>query len=205
MLGILLNYGAELGLPGCLELAELLERMTLPVPEATRRAWKAARPKKAGMIYEQAAAIVAEGRRRGTRRHRSVALRVAAQFELTLRQVDVIGTFEKLDQAEAVQASAVVERGRIWRSGLRFEDFAAGRLDVETSKTSTQAVYDVTAYPLFQQAYPLFQQAISTVIASDTKPRFCSGAIPAIRFQDRRPNAGLHNFTGSNELSLSPD
>ena len=77
---------------------------------------------------------------------------MAAQFELTLRQVDVIGTWEKLDQAEAVQASAVVERGRIWRSGLRFEDFAAGRLDVETSKTSTQAVYDVTAYPLFQQA-----------------------------------------------------
>ena len=54
--------------------------------------------------------------------------------------------------APHVQASAVVERGRIWRSGLRFEDFAAGRLDVETSKTSTQAVYDVTAYPLFQQA-----------------------------------------------------
>ena len=77
---------------------------------------------------------------------------MAAQFELTLRQVDVIGTWEKLDQAEAVQASAVVERGRIWWSGLRFEDFAAGRLDVETSKTSTQAVYDVTAYPLFQQA-----------------------------------------------------
>jgi hypothetical protein len=151
MLGILLNYGAELGLPGCLELAELLERMTLRVPQATRRAWKAARPKKAGMIYEQAAAIVAEGLRRGTRRHRSVALGVAAQFELTLRQVDVIGTWEKLDQAEAVQANAVVERGRIWRSGLRFEDFAAGRLDVETSKTSTQAVYDVTAYPLFQQ------------------------------------------------------
>ena len=98
------------------------------------------------------AAIVAEGLRRGTRRHRSVALGVAAQFELTLRQVDVIGTWEKLDQAEAVQASAVVERGRIWRPGLRFEDFAAGRLDVETSKTSTQAVYDVTAYPLFQQA-----------------------------------------------------
>jgi hypothetical protein len=106
----------------------------------------------ATLPYEQAAAIVAEGLRRGTRRHRSVALGVAAQFELTPRQVDVIGTWEKLDQAEAVQASAVVERGRIWRSGLRFEDFAAGRLDVETSKTSTQAVYDVTAHPLFQQA-----------------------------------------------------
>jgi hypothetical protein len=97
------------------------------------------------------------GDRRGGAAARNTAssvgrLGVAAQFELTLRQVDVIGTWEKLDQAEAVQASAVVERGRIWRSGLRFEDFAAGRLDVETSKTSTQAVYDVTAYPLFQQA-----------------------------------------------------
>jgi hypothetical protein len=32
MLSILLNYGAELGLPGCLDLAQVLERMTLRVP-----------------------------------------------------------------------------------------------------------------------------------------------------------------------------
>lgn len=146
------NYGAELGLPGCLELGQVLERMILSVPQATRRAWKAARPKKAGMSYEQAAAIVAEGLRRGTRRHRSVALGVAAQFELTLRQVDVIGYWEKLDAAECVAPAAIIERGRIWRPGLRFEDFAAGTLDLETSKTEGKAVFDVTAYPLFQQA-----------------------------------------------------
>jgi len=53
-------------LPGCLELAQVLERMTLRVPQAVRRAWKNARPAKAGMSYEQAAAIVVEGLKRGT-------------------------------------------------------------------------------------------------------------------------------------------
>jgi hypothetical protein len=35
---------------------------------------------------------------------------------------------------------------------LRFEQFAAGELDLETSKTDFGAVFDVTVYPLFQQA-----------------------------------------------------
>jgi hypothetical protein len=78
MLSILLRYGAELGLPGCLELHQVLGRMTLSVPQDIRRTWKAARPKKTGMRYEHAAAILAEGLKRGTRRHRSVALGVAA-------------------------------------------------------------------------------------------------------------------------------
>jgi hypothetical protein len=104
MLLILLNYGAELGLPGCLDLAQVLERMILRVPQTVKRAWKAARPKKTGMTYDQAAAIVAEGLRRGTRRHRSVG--VAAQFELTTRQVDVIGYWERIDRASALTIAA---------------------------------------------------------------------------------------------------
>ena len=150
---ILLNYGAELGLPGCLNLAQVLERMTLRVPRLVRRAWKAARPKKTAMTYDQAAAIVAEGLARGTRRHRSIALGVAAQFELTLRQVDVIGEWEKIDRTVALEPGAIIEdRGQVWRHGLRFEDFAGGELDLETSKTDTKAVFDVTVYPFFQQA-----------------------------------------------------
>ena len=152
MLTILLNYGAELGLPGCLNLAQVLERMTLRVPQPVRRAWKAARPKKTAMTYDQAAAIVAEGLARGTRRHRSIALGVAAQFELTLRQVDVIGEWEKIDRTVALGPGAIIDRGQVWRHGLRFEDFAGGELDLETSKTETKAVFDVTVYPLFQQA-----------------------------------------------------
>jgi hypothetical protein len=77
---------------------------------------------------------------------------VPAQFELTRRQADVIGVWEKLGQAEAVEPGALVERGCIWRPGLRFEDFAAGQLDLETLKNAGRAVFDVTAYPLFQEA-----------------------------------------------------
>jgi len=36
-----------------------------------------------------------------------VALGIAAQFELTLRQIDVVGTWEKLDQAEAMPPVSV--------------------------------------------------------------------------------------------------
>jgi hypothetical protein len=45
----LAKYGAELELPGCLDLAQVLERMILRVPQTVKRAWKAARPKTTGM------------------------------------------------------------------------------------------------------------------------------------------------------------
>ena len=89
---------------------------------------------------------------RTTRRHRSVALGVAAQFELTLRQIDVIGEWEKLGNVKEVHPSAIVSRGQVWRPGLRFEDFAMGTLDLTTSKNDAKAVFDVTAYPLFMLA-----------------------------------------------------
>src|SRR5215813_3724659 len=126
--------------------------MTLRVPKDVQQAWTSRRPTKAAMMYEHAAAIVGEGLRRGTRRHRSVALGVAAQFEFTLRQIDVIGEWQKPNQAVAVEPGMITSRGWVWRSGLRFEDFACGTLDVTTSKTLARATFDVTAYPLFQKA-----------------------------------------------------
>jgi hypothetical protein len=107
MLSILLSYGAELGLPGCLELSQVLERMTLRVPKDIQQVWTSRRPTKAAMMYEHAAAIVGEGLRRGTRRHRSVALGVAAQFEFTLRQIDVIGEWQKPNGAVAVEPGMI--------------------------------------------------------------------------------------------------
>jgi hypothetical protein len=153
MLSILLNYGAELGLPGCIDLADVLGRMTLRVPKAVRSAWKAKRPKKAAMSYAQAAAIVGEGLRCGTRRHRSIALGVAAQFEFTLRQIDVIGEWEKIDRVKQLPPGAIVSHRQVWRPGLQFEQVADGTLDLATSKNDTPAVFDVTAYPLFMQAF----------------------------------------------------
>jgi len=57
-----------------------------------------------------------------------------------MRQADVIGVREKLGQAEAVEPGAIVESGRIWRPGSRFEDFVAGQLDLETLKNVGRAV-----------------------------------------------------------------
>jgi hypothetical protein len=152
MLSILLSYGAELDLVGCLELAQVLERMTLRVPKDVRAAWAAKRPRKAAMSYEQAAAIVAQGLASGTRRHRSIALGVAAQFEFTLRQIDVIGEWERLDRMKALAPDAIVSHRQVWRPGLRFEQLKGGTLDLTTSKNGTEAAFDITAYPLFMQA-----------------------------------------------------
>ena len=126
MLSILLNYGAELGLPGCLELAQVLERMTLRVPKDIRAVWKAKRADKLAMTYEHASAIVKEGLARKTRRHRSVAIGVAAQFEFTLRQIDVIGEWEKVSGVQAIEPGTIVSGRLVWRPGPRFEDVAAG-------------------------------------------------------------------------------
>jgi hypothetical protein len=111
------------------------------------------------MSYEQASAIVTEGLRRGTRRHRSVALGVAAQFEFTLRQIDVIGEWQRLDKLKELAPGAVVRGEQVWRLGLRFEQLAEGTLDLTTSKNETAAVFDVTAYPLFTRALQLVPEA----------------------------------------------
>jgi hypothetical protein len=121
--------------------------------------WKAKRPKKVAMSYAQAAAIVAEGLRRRTRRHRSIALGVAAQFEFTLRQIDAIGEWEKLDRVKQLPPGAIVSRRQVWRPGLQFEQVADGTLDLATSKNDTPAVFDVTAYPLFMQALQAVPEA----------------------------------------------
>jgi hypothetical protein len=54
---------------------------------------------------------------RGTRRRRSGRARVAAQFEFTRRQIDVIGEWERVDTVSLPQG-AIVSRGQAPRSHL---------------------------------------------------------------------------------------
>ena len=174
MMPILLSYGAEIGLPGCLDLAQVLDRMTLRVPSETRREWKASRPRKVAMTFDQAAAIVRAGLARGTRRHRSVALGVAAQFEFTLRQIDVIGTWERAE-GHAILPTTIVRHGRIWRPGLCYEHFADGTLALSTSKNDKDALFDVAAYPLFVEALaavPVVERRGPLVVGDQGEPVF---------------------------------
>lgn len=153
MLSILLNYGVELGLPACLELVQALERITFTVPRELREEWESNKPAQLPMSYIYAEAIVDEGLKRGTQRHRSVALGVAAQFEFTIAQIDVIGSWEKIGKARKLPAGAIVDGGHLWRPGLRYEDFLPGMvLDMKRSKNSRPGTFDVAEYPLFMRA-----------------------------------------------------
>jgi hypothetical protein len=174
MMPILLGYGAEIGLPGCLELAEVLNRMTLRVPADTRREWKASRPKKLAMTFDQAAAIVRAGIAKGTRKHRSVALGVAAQFEFTIRQIDAIGRWVRAER-RAITPTSIVRHGKLWRPGLCYEHFASGTLDLSASKNDKEAVFDVASYPLFVEALaavPELERAGPVVVMDDGLPMF---------------------------------
>src|SRR5690348_5227817 len=93
-----------------------------------------------------------EGLSRRTRRHRSLAIGVAAQFEFTLRQIDVIGEWESVDHVEELPAGTIINHGQVWRPALRFEDIVLGISNLTTSKNDAKATVDVTAYPLFIQA-----------------------------------------------------
>ena len=64
----------------------------------------------------------------------------------------MIGEWEKVSGVQAIEPGTIVSGRLVWRPGLRFEDVAAGTLDLTTSKNDAKAVFDVTAYPLFMQA-----------------------------------------------------
>jgi hypothetical protein len=128
-------------------------------PPDVRERWMALRPPRAAMTYEHAAAIVDEGLKRGTRRHRSVALGVAIQFELTWSQIDVIGSWERV-AGRAVPVGSIVRGARIWRPGLRYEDFASGlQIAAARHKTGQAGAYDLTAYPLVMRALAAVPEA----------------------------------------------
>jgi hypothetical protein len=127
--------------------------MTLRVPRDVMTRWKAMKPKMIAMTFEHAQAIVAAGLAKASRRHRSVAIGVAAQFELTLAQVDFIGKWETVKRARDTRPGDIVTGGKIWRPGLRYEDFLHSMiLDMSRSKTSVPAVFDLREYPLLMQA-----------------------------------------------------
>jgi hypothetical protein len=148
---IILAYGRELGLADCLALSVAIEGMEFRKENDEKRIGKVQKKAKVVMTYGQAEAIVRAGLERGDRRGRSVALAVAAQFEFTISQIDAIGYWMPA-QGLPIQPGDIVRGGKVWRPGLRFEDFESGILDLARLKTGRAAQFDVAEYPLFQLA-----------------------------------------------------
>jgi hypothetical protein len=127
--------------------------MTLSPPRHLLDEWRRKKPEQLPMSYAYAEAIVDEGLKRADRRYRSLALGVAAQFELTIAQIDVIGSRERIDRARGVPEGSLVQERTIWRPGLCYEDFLPGMvLDMRRSKNSKGGIFDLAEYPLFMRA-----------------------------------------------------
>lgn len=149
-----LAYGMELGRPECGALMTVLTVMRFKAPMLTKdeRVEKTKLP----MAYEHAEKIVALGLAKGEKKWRSIALGVAAQFEFTLRQIDVIGSWEAIKRF--APKGAIVAGKKWWRPGLRFEDIGTV-LKLATSKNDTDVIFEPGEYPLFQRAFEAVPEA----------------------------------------------
>ncbi|WP_158810949.1 tyrosine-type recombinase/integrase [Beijerinckia sp. L45] len=138
MLRVALSFGVSAGLPQCKRLLEGLAEMRFPQPAA----------RETTMSIDQAERFIDVALEKDEIR---LALGFAAQFELALRQADVIGQWKKTKADQAPSPSDVVRGDAVW-SGLRFENInERGVLHVRSSKTKTATVYDLAAYPLVQR------------------------------------------------------
>ena len=142
LLRIVCNYGAASGYHRCAEVAVMLSKMRFSPPA----------PRKVAMAYDQAKAIIQTAIAQG---RPSIALAQALQFELSLRQRDVIG--EWIDD-ETPRVQGIVARGMRWTGGTAWSDIGPDLvLSKTTSKTGTLGQWDLSRYPLVSCALQAFE------------------------------------------------
>lgn len=128
MVRSIMRFGASLRLKECAILADELAKVRFEKPGAREQE----------MTYLQAAAFVRTALELGARgavpgwRGRYMAIGVAAQWELALRQKDIIGEW----------------LGDEWRGPFTWESIPGWRLRLKTSKTRAAAVFTLSNYPL---------------------------------------------------------
>lgn len=137
LLRIVINFGVVANIEECFRLKTVLETMEFHVP----------RGRIEQITYEQARAICDVAIGKGLV---SIALAQALQFELTLRQIDVIGRWEK---SEDYRDGGILDRGQRWRDGLLWSHLDAnGILTKPTSKVDgVVAEHDTMQYPFLRE------------------------------------------------------
>ena len=155
LLRIVLRYGASMWYAGCRDAATILsEDMKFPLPP----------PRRSQLSFDQAAAIVDQALEVG---RPSVALAQALQFELSLRQVDVIGQWERANPGEI----GIVYYGQRWSNGVLWSDISPdGILTKQTTKTATVGEWNLGLYPLVAKALAAFPATsrVGPMIVSET-------------------------------------
>jgi hypothetical protein len=137
LLRIVIGFGVVLNITECFRLSAILKQLEFTSPKA----------RTAAITFEQAKAICDRAIENG---QLSIALAQALQFELTLRQIDVIGRWEKVTDANA---GGIVDLGQRWRDGLLWSHLDEnGILTKTTSKVDdVVAEHDTMAYPFLRE------------------------------------------------------
>lgn len=159
MLRMLFGYGKSMRYAGCRECVEVLEEMRFEQPAK----------RQVTMTFAQAAAVVdgaiAAGRR-------SIALGQAIQFELAMRQIDVIGYWVKAAAGEV----GIIRCGKRWTGGLTWSDFGPDlKLTKITTKTGSEGQWDPALCPLIMKvlaAIPADQRMGPVIKDEDTGAPF---------------------------------
>ncbi|ASY64436.1 phage integrase [Sinorhizobium sojae CCBAU 05684] len=137
LLRIVIGFGVVLNITECFRLSAILKQIEFTSPKA----------RTAAITFEQAQAVCNKAIEKGLL---SIALAQALQFELTLRQIDVIGRWEKVTDAKA---GGIVDRGQRWRDGLLWSDIDENGILIKTTSKVDDVVaeHDTMAYPFLRQ------------------------------------------------------
>lgn len=138
MLRQLLRFGHALGYDECGILAERLKNIRFQRPAAREEE----------MSLAHALAFIKKATELG---EIHMAIGIAAQFELMLRQKDIIGEWGK---AEPDVVNASYHGDEMWVGQFRWENIPGWRLRLRTSKTRAKTTFDLRSYPLL---YPLLE------------------------------------------------
>lgn len=139
LLRIVLNFGAAMRFAGCADAAAVLHQMRFELPAA----------REVHLSYAQARAIIDHALASG---RPSLALAQALQFELSLRQKDVIGEWLPADGD-----GGIVHEGRRWTGGLAWPDISGGVLRKRTTKTGALGEWEVGRYELLRMVLARFE------------------------------------------------
>jgi hypothetical protein len=116
-------YGVTLGLDDCIRADTILSKLRFPSPP----------PRTQKLTFDHVQAIRTAAHKMGLG---SVALATVLQFELSLRQKDVVGEWEPAPLAQG----GILHRGTRWTNGLMWSDIDAHNV---LRKTTTKRSVDV--------------------------------------------------------------
>jgi len=147
MFRTILRFGFALGYDDCGKLGDRLAVLRFERGGAREQ----------DMTYAYASVFIRKALELGQRgdipqdRARSMAIGVAAQFELALRQKDIIGEWTP---AAPGTPNALYYGKEMWVGGFRWENIPGWKLRIKTSKNRAAAGFDLTNYPLL---FPLME------------------------------------------------